>query len=183
MSARNELAHVIHRRHCLERVHGPGCRFWQEDHESAEACLAAGYRKPPVIENDKLVIENGMLLLEVGSCTCTPYGSSHEHHCGYEYLDDLTKQLERAGYRKPRTISTPEELDALPIRSIIALISHSRNVPVVIVFQRGSIEHGGDGWCTPEAIGQIPSEAVFEFIALNGFPATFTVLHEPEAAA
>jgi hypothetical protein len=86
-----------------------------------------------------------------------------------------------AGYRKPRTITTPEDLDTLPIRSIIALISHSRNVPVVIVFQRGSIEHGGDGWCTPEAIGQIPSEAVFEFIALNGFPTVFTVLHDPEA--
>jgi len=82
-----------------------------------------------------------------------------------------------SGYRRPQQVTTVEELDALPLRSIVALISHSRNVPMVIVFQRGSIEFGGDGWCTPEAVGQIPSEAVFEFIALNGYPTVFTVLH------
>lgn len=81
-----------------------------------------------------------------------------------------------AGYRKPRQVTTVEELDALPIRSIVAAITHSRNVPIVIVFQRGSNWDGGDGWCTPEAIGQIPSEKVFEFIALNGLPTVFTVL-------
>lgn len=71
-----------------------------EGKEFVEAILAAGYRRPPVIENDKLVIDDGMLLLEVGACTCTPYGSSHEAFCGYEYLDDLTGPLARAGYRK-----------------------------------------------------------------------------------
>lgn len=82
---------------------------------------------------------------------------------------------------QPRTITTAEELDKLPVRTIVAALTHSRNVPIVIVFQRGSIEHGGDGWCTPEAIGQIPSEKVFEFIALNVLPTVFTVLHDPEA--
>jgi len=66
----------------------------------AEKLLAAGYRKPPTIDNEKLVIDDGMLLLEVGECTCTPYGSSHEAFCSYEYLDDLTWPLERAGYVK-----------------------------------------------------------------------------------
>lgn len=98
-------------------------------------------------------------------------------------FDDIASALMLRGYRKPRTITTVEELDALPIRTVVAALTHSRNVPIVIVFQRGSIEHGGDGWCTPEAIGQIPSEKVFEFIALNGLPTVFTVLHDPEAAS
>lgn len=85
----------------------------QQDHELTDVILAAGYRKPPTIDNDKLLIKDGMLLLDVGSCTCTPYGSSHEPHCGLEYLDDLTKPLERAGYRKPRTVTTVEELREL----------------------------------------------------------------------
>lgn len=85
----------------------------------ADAILAAGYRKPLTIENEKLLIEDGMLLLDVGSCTCTPYGSSHERHCGLEYLDDLTKPLARAGYTRPRTVSTVEELDALPEGTVV----------------------------------------------------------------
>lgn len=78
-----------------------------------------------------------------------------------------------------RVINKPEDLDKLSFGSIVAMISHSRNIPMVIVFQKGSLEHGGGGWCTPEAIGQIPAEAVFEFIALNGYPQEITVLHEP----
>jgi len=86
---------------------------------AADKILAAGYRKPLTIENEKLVIDDGLLLLDVGKCTCSPYGSSHEHHCGFEYLDDLTKPLARAGYRKPRTVTTEEELDALPVGSVV----------------------------------------------------------------
>ena len=65
----------------------------------------------------------------------------------------------------------------------MAAITHNRNVPIIIVFQRGSNWDGGDGWCTPEAIGQIPSEKVFEFIGLNCLPTEFTVLYNPEASA
>lgn len=83
----------------------------------------------------------------------------------------------------PRTITTVEELDKLPLRTLVAAITHNRNVPIIIVFQRGSNWDGGDGWTTPEAVGQIPSEKVFEFIALNGLPTVFTVLHDPEATA
>ncbi len=77
-----------------------------------------------------------------------------------------------------RVITTPKELDQLRFGSIVAMISHHRNVPMVMVFQKGSLEHGGGGWCAPEANGQIPSEAVFEFIQLNGYPAELAVLHE-----
>ncbi|ERI39164.1 hypothetical protein M707_02590 [Arthrobacter sp. AK-YN10] len=96
--------------------------------------------------------------------------------------EPLAQHLHNLGYRKPRTITTTEELDTLPLQAIVALISHSRNVPFTVVFHRGSNEFGGDGWCTPEAIGQIPSEAVFEFIGLNGFPPELTVLHEGRTA-
>jgi len=92
--------------------------------------------------------------------------------------DDMASALLVRGYRKPRVITTPDELDKLRYGSIVAMISHHRNVPMVIVFQKGSLEHGGGWWCTPEAIGQIPPEAVFEYIQLNGYPAELTVLHE-----
>lgn len=85
----------------------------------ADKILAAGYRKPLTIDNEKLVIDDGLLLLDVGGCTCSPYGSSHELGCGYEYLDDLTKPLARAGYRKPQQVTTVEELEALPPGSAI----------------------------------------------------------------
>jgi hypothetical protein len=125
MSARDELAEEI-------SGHPIGLGYYStnvgliEAREMADILLAAGYRKPLTIENDKLVIDDGLLLLEVGSCTCTPYGSSHENGCGYEFLDDLTKPLERAGYRKPRTITKAEELDALPNGSVVIadLTSH-----------------------------------------------------------
>lgn len=110
MSAAEDLADLI------RGIDGPSTLGGLE---VADAILAAGYRKPPTIDNDKLLIKDGMLLLDVGSCTCTPYGSSHEPHCGLEYLDDLTKPLERAGYRKLRTVTTVEELDALPENTVI----------------------------------------------------------------
>jgi hypothetical protein len=81
-------------------------------------------------------------------------------------------------------ITAPEELDALPLGSVVAFISTMhRNVPICVVFQRGSNNGPGDGWTTPEAEGQIPSAAVFEFIALNGFEPRFTVLYNPWPAA
>lgn len=76
-------------------------------------------------------------------------------------------------------LTTPEELDELPIESVIACISHVANVPVCIVFQRGSQENLGNGWTTPDALGQITSEQVFQLVGLNGFPPAITVLHRP----
>lgn len=76
-------------------------------------------------------------------------------------------------------ITTPEQLDRLPLGSVVACVSHMLNVPVCIVFQRGSLEHGGDGWCSPDALGQIPSAMVFEFIGLNGFPPELIIFYTP----
>lgn len=102
-----------------ERAELAGLIMGRTTTDAVERILAAGYRKPPTIDNNKLLIDDGLLLLDVGGCTCTPYGSSHERHCGVEYLDDLTKPLERAGYSKPRQVTTPEALDALPDRTVV----------------------------------------------------------------
>lgn len=79
-------------------------------------------------------------------------------------------------------ITAPEELDALPKGTVVACLSKVLNLPICIVFQKGSNFEGGQDWTTPEAIGQIPSEAVFEFVALNGFEPKFTILHTPGEA-
>jgi len=76
-------------------------------------------------------------------------------------------------------LTTPEELDKLPHGSVVGCISNMQNVPICIVFQRGSNAGPGWGWTTPEADGQIPAENVFEFVALNGFVPEFTVLYNP----
>jgi len=107
-----------------------------------------------------------MLLLEVGECTCTPYGSSHEAFCGYDYVDDLTGPLERAGYRKPRMVTTVEELDALPFGS-------------VVLDRSGLSLHKNEftGWRASNGAKDISPE----MLAQEAFPAT--VLHNPEVAA
>lgn len=82
---------------------------------------------------------------------------------------------------KPRTVTTAADLDALPVGSVVACISRMANIPVVIVFQRGSNNSPGVGWTSPDALGQISAEQVFEFVGLNGFPPSLTVLHEAGA--
>lgn len=37
-----------------------------------------------------LSIENGYLVRHLNRCTCSPYGSSHEPHCGMELELDLS---------------------------------------------------------------------------------------------
>jgi hypothetical protein len=70
--------------------------------------LAARLKKhpepEPPAEND-LVIRDGILSVDLRECTCAasslsaPEGCSHEHHCGLEPLLDISRALERAGYR------------------------------------------------------------------------------------
>lgn len=108
----------------------------------------------------------------------------YEFHCACgEPITDhpahLAEKLTAAGYSKLRTITTVEELDALPRGSVVACITHMANLPVTFVFQRGSLNGMGMGWTTPDTEGQIESTDVFEFVGLNGFPTTFTVLVEP----
>lgn len=55
-------------------------------------------------END-LVVRDGILSVDLRECTCsasdlnTPEGCSHEYHCGLEPLLDISRALERGGYR------------------------------------------------------------------------------------
>lgn len=78
-----------------------------------------------------------------------------------------------------RVITTVEELDALPRMSVVGCINYTLNIPLVAVFQRGSLETGGSGWCAPEAAGQITSHQVFQFLLVNQLPFELTVLWEP----
>jgi hypothetical protein len=96
MSDRTELAKLIH-----------GHDRTQTPYPLTDAILAAGYRKPPVIDPAKLRIDNGYLELEVDHCTCSGYGEpyyAHENGCGLEPLMDITGALERSGY----VLYTPE---------------------------------------------------------------------------
>jgi hypothetical protein len=145
--------------------------------KTADAILAAGYRKPLTIENDKLVIDDhGNLLLEVDGCTCASsglgpeYASCHEVGCGHEYLDDLTAPLARAGYRKPRTITTAEELDALPVGSVV--LHHGRSFQRYVPRVVGLYEYGL--WQCPDG-GFVRNSQGGAMI----LPAT--VLHEAQA--
>lgn len=78
------------------------------------------------------------------------------------------------------TITTVEELDALPIRSIVACMGiapGTRNIPVTLVWQRGSVDNGGSDWCMPDTQGQITSTDVFYFLSVNELRQELTVLH------
>ncbi|MBG0738773.1 hypothetical protein IV500_04985 [Paeniglutamicibacter antarcticus] len=78
-----------------------------------------------------------------------------------------------------RVITTVDELEALPTMSVIGCVSAVCNIPLVVVFQRGSLETGGSGWCAPEAQGQITSHQVFQFLLVNQLPYELTVFWEP----
>ena len=82
--------------------------------------------------------------------------------CPYEHAPSIADAILAAGYRKPRTITTAEELDALPLESVVK--SAEGNVWEFLV----------GGWFeTASRVGHVASD-----LAL---PAT--VLYEPEAAA
>lgn len=128
-----------------------------------------------------MITERDELIHQVRLSLIVDLGSIVTVHDADDAAHNVVRIAEE--HLKPRTITTVEELDKLPLRTLVAAITNNRNVPIIIVFQRGSNWDGGAGWTTPEAVGQIPSEKVFEFIALNGLPTVFTVLHNPEEAA
>ncbi|GAB2767276.1 hypothetical protein [Sinomonas soli] len=116
-------------------------------------------------------------------------GSGSECSCGTEicpgleyapaaHVGHLTDALLVDGYRRLRTVTAADELDKLPLGSVVACITHMSGSPLVITFQRGSFDTIGSGWATTDAHGLITSEKVFEFIGLNGLPMELTVLHE-----
>ncbi|AYR01015.1 hypothetical protein PBI_ISOLDE_46 [Arthrobacter phage Isolde] len=82
---------------------------------------------------------------------------------------DLADALTAAGYRKPRTITTYEELDALPVESAVR-----SDMGVVYVKDFDVDDPSAIWWVTAGAVSEFPSIAI-------SLPAI--VLHEPEAAA
>ena len=71
-----------------------------------------------------------------------------------------------AGYRKPRTITTAEELDALPVESVVM-----SNMGNVYVKDFDLDDPSAIWWVTAGAVSEYPSISIT-------LPAT--VLHEPE---
>ncbi|QWY84252.1 hypothetical protein QEO77_gp51 [Arthrobacter phage Zaheer] len=64
-----------------------------------------------------------------------------------------------AGYRKPRTITTREELDALPSGSVVVLADGEPNV----LHDNGWVLPNGPGGYTSWAVAQgLPAEVVYE---------------------
>lgn len=76
---------------------------------------------------------------------------------------ELTEAIIAAGYRKPRTITTAEELDALPFETVI------RDADEAVLERWGQMEESG--WVTVMVASFIPSDHI-------ALPAT--VLYSPE---
>ncbi|KAA0979906.1 hypothetical protein FQ154_01735 [Paeniglutamicibacter gangotriensis] len=99
-----------------------------------------------------------------------------------QYRDDARAALAAAD--NAATIATVEELEALPLRSIVACMGiapGTRNVPVTLVWQRGSVDNGGSDWCMPDTQGQITAMDVFYFLNVNQLRQELTVLHRGQA--
>jgi hypothetical protein len=56
---------------------------------------------------------------ELAKVIISAYGEDSEAECPCEQDLDLADAILAAGYRKPRTVTTAEELDALPVGSVI----------------------------------------------------------------
>lgn len=56
---------------------------------------------------------------ELAQVIVAAYGEDAETECSCEQDMDVTDAILAAGYRKPRTITTVEELDMLPDNSVI----------------------------------------------------------------
>lgn len=92
-----------------------------------------------------------------------------ENPTTYHYAHHIAERLIAKGYRKPRTITTAEELDALILGTVIR--SEHRHY---LVAHKEDGDAGRHGWAAA-GTGQIPVDLV------AWLPAT--VLWEPEVAA
>jgi len=77
-----------------------------------------------------------------------------------------------AGYRKPATITTAEELDALPVGSVVAMIGSEPDSPAVAC-------RAARGW---QFLGADP-ERRYNSSSLMPSPEPITVLHTPGEGA
>ncbi|MFB8368545.1 hypothetical protein ACFC25_04185 [Pseudarthrobacter sp. NPDC055928] len=72
-----------------------------------------------------------------------------------EYADKTADRILAAGYRKPRTITTVEELDALPVES--AVLSDMGNVYIKDI---DLDDPTAIWWVTAGAVSEFPSIAI-----------------------
>jgi hypothetical protein len=69
------------------------------------AALLVKHPAPQLPDENDLVIRDGILSVDLRECNCvasewnTPEGCGHESHCGLDPFLDISKALERAGYR------------------------------------------------------------------------------------
>jgi hypothetical protein len=60
---------------------------------------------PELPDENDLVIRDGILHVDVKECNCAasdwnaPEGCGHEYHCGLDPIIDISRALERGGYR------------------------------------------------------------------------------------
>jgi len=103
---------------------------------------------------------------ELASVIVAAYGEDPDSECPCEQDLDVADAILAAGYRRPRTVTTVEEMQALPMGSVIRLNDRG------YVYAR----HYNDS-VFPEDDWVSPLHHVFDE---DWLPAT--VLHEPEAA-
>ena len=80
----------------------------------------------------------------------------------------IAEAILAAGYRKPRTVTTAAELDALPVESVVMTIGRGQRV--------GKIKRASDGKMIVWAVIGDNIAAMNRLVAENLLPAT--VLHE-----
>lgn len=97
---------------------------------------------------------------ELAAVIVAAYGEGNEE-CPCVQDFDVADAILAAGYRKPRTITTAEELDALPLGSVIL-------DQVGLSLHRNAFT----GWCSSNGAKEIPMDMLMQ----EALPAT--VLHE-----
>lgn len=100
---------------------------------------------------------------ELAAVIVAAYGEDAEVECPCEQDLDVADAILSAGYRRPRTITTAEELDALPAWSVV------RSQQATIWEKFGGIL-SDDFWAETMTLGRHPSSHI-------SLPAT--VLYEP----
>jgi hypothetical protein len=73
--------------------------------KSQLVALLKKHPAPELPDENDLVIRDGILSVDLRECNCAasdynaPEGCSHEYHCGLEPFLDISRALERGGYR------------------------------------------------------------------------------------
>lgn len=164
MSARDELTELIRENRAAWVTNS---EHRQMEEAQADAIAAAGFRK--VNNLDASAVERVANVLIEDGAFGVPWGDASEEDRA-EAMDKAHVLLEAAGHAMPRTITTAEELDALPVRSV--LLTHGNKFGPLAVQKVSNDEPAGldyfsVGMAMPYSAGEIHLPA--------------TVLHEATA--